>query len=156
MWQQLGHPRARPQRSPPILSHKIEDLYERSTHVIHIGIDTPPLGPDSAPPAGGPASCSPLRQDRLHHLGWFHPGEAEVEPLELVAELAVVDAEEVQEGRVEVVNPGEIHRNDAFIPLCRASLNTHPRPHRSRCCRRSGTFAQIALSGRPRQRSPCR
>lgn len=45
----------------------------------------------------------------LHHLdAGFHPGEAHIEPLELVGELLVINAEEMQHGGVEVVNGDNI------------------------------------------------
>jgi hypothetical protein len=57
-----------------------------------------------------------LRHQSLHHLCRIHPREAEVEALEAVAELLVIEAEEMQDRCVEVVHghgitgdmPGEV------------------------------------------------
>ena len=77
----------------------------------------------------GPA-FSHLNQHVFHHAGRFDAGQTRVEPLVLHRELVVVDAEQVQRGRVQVVAIGG--RDDRLgtefvgLPVRRPSADPAP------------------------------
>ena len=72
-----------------------------------------------------------LRQNSLHHLTRFHAGEPEVEALEADGEAFVVEAEQVQHGRVKIIRrrhvyhaaPAEVIR----LAIAETSLHTTTR-----------------------------